>query len=214
MLRASRCIAVCILCDLWSTGPRLCTCAFSTSPVEANIIRINVGMRSNANAPRPTQSAFIAAGFFFTHSYFLRDVPFDPLLPWCFMGEEIALSARAYTAGWNIYAPRKNYIAHEYRPGRMGLPKFWGTVGRVFHRPGFNTPLQLLAIQRVKHMVGYADSSLERLRSSGSETVLTDLAHYSMGRERTLAEYLDLVGIDVEKKQCATQKWCNREELE
>ena len=57
------------------------------------------------------------------------------------MGEKIALSLRAWTAGWDIYAPRKNWIAHQYRPGKMGLPKFWENTGRVFGRPGpdFNT---------------------------------------------------------------------------
>ena len=33
------------------------------------------------------------------------------------MGEEIALSMRAWTHGWDIYAPRQNLIAHQYRPG-------------------------------------------------------------------------------------------------
>lgn len=33
------------------------------------------------------------------------------------------LSMRAWTHGWDIYAPRKNWISHQYRPGRMGLPK-------------------------------------------------------------------------------------------
>jgi len=37
-------------------------------------------MRSQADAPRPTQVAFIAAGFFFARSEFLMDVPFDPFV--------------------------------------------------------------------------------------------------------------------------------------
>jgi hypothetical protein len=53
------------------------------------------------------------------------DMPFDPYLPWIFMGEEIALSLRAWTHVWGIYAPRKDYIVHQYRLGSMGLPKFW-----------------------------------------------------------------------------------------
>jgi hypothetical protein len=35
-------------------------------------------------------------------SEFLIDVPFDPYLPWIFMGEEIALSLHAWTHGWDI----------------------------------------------------------------------------------------------------------------
>jgi Glycosyltransferase (GlcNAc) len=40
-------------------------------------------MRSQADAPRPTQIAFIAAGFFFARSEFLMDVPFDPYVRKC-----------------------------------------------------------------------------------------------------------------------------------
>jgi [Skp1-protein]-hydroxyproline N-acetylglucosaminyltransferase len=128
-----------------SKGTRLCSCEFSTNPVEHSIIRINTGNNCNGEEEAPTQIAFIAAGFFFTRAEFLTEVPFDPYLPWCFMGEEIALSLRAWTHGWGIYAPRKNLIAHQYRPGRMGLPKFWENTGRVFGRPGpgFNTEVSL-----------------------------------------------------------------------
>lgn len=106
-----------------SSGARLCTCEFSSSDVESDIIRINTGVGYNGDEENPTQIPFIAAGFFFTPASFLVDVPFDPYMPWCFMGEEIMLSMRAWTHGWDIYAPRKNWIAHQYRPGRMGLPK-------------------------------------------------------------------------------------------
>jgi GT2 family glycosyltransferase len=51
---------------------------------------------------KPYQTAYIAGGFFFVRSEFLIDVPFDPYLPWIFMGEEIALSLRAWTHGWDI----------------------------------------------------------------------------------------------------------------
>ena len=67
-------------------GARLCTCEFSHSDVEEHIIRINTGNHcSNDNVDGPTQIAFIAAGFFFARAEFLRDVPFDPFLPLCFM---------------------------------------------------------------------------------------------------------------------------------
>jgi hypothetical protein len=114
-----------------SNGARLCSC--ETKKEDPNpIIRINVGVGYHGNEPRPTQIPFIAAGFFFAHASFLTEIPFDPLIPWCFMGEEIALSMRAWTHGWDIYAPRKNLIAHQYRPGRMGLPKFWETANRLY----------------------------------------------------------------------------------
>jgi len=83
-------------------GARLCHCEFSDSDVEDHILRIGMGAPTPPDATHPTQIPFIAAGFFFAHATFLRDVPFDPYVPWCFMGEEIALSVRAWTMGWNI----------------------------------------------------------------------------------------------------------------
>jgi [Skp1-protein]-hydroxyproline N-acetylglucosaminyltransferase len=198
-------------------GTRLCTCVFSGSDVEDHIIRINNGVSYSygVNYPRPTQIPFIAAGFFFARAEFLKDVPFDPFLPWCFMGEEIALSMRAWTNGWNIYAPRKNWIAHQYRPGRMGLPKFWGSVGRTFHRGlGFSNRLQDQVVNRIKHMVGYPETTKEWLKEKGIDHILIDLQYYGLGNVRSREEYTKLTLIDFEKKQCIRMAWCNKGELD
>jgi hypothetical protein len=41
-------------------------------------------------------------------------VPFDPFLPWIFMGEEISMSARLWTAGYDIFSPTVNVLNHYY----------------------------------------------------------------------------------------------------
>jgi [Skp1-protein]-hydroxyproline N-acetylglucosaminyltransferase len=199
-----------------TSGSRLCTCEFSTSDVEEYIIRINTGTKCKGSFPGPTQVAFIAAGFFFARAEFLTDVPFDPYLPWTFMGEEIALSMRAWTAGWNIYAPRENLIAHQYRPGRMGLPKFWGSVGQTYGRPGpgFSNFVQSRIIKRIKHMVGYLDVSREAVEAEGDGMVLIDSEHYSLGKVRTREAYLNFTHINLEKMTCGNMPWCNKCTLE
>jgi len=199
-----------------TAGARLCTCEFSTSDVEQQIIRINTGVGYRGHEEQPTQIPFIAAGFFFTPAGFLVDVPFDPYMPWCFMGEESMLSMRAWTHGWDIYAPRKNWIAHQYRPGKMGLPKFWGSVGRLFGRPGpgFSNQLQKRLIKRVKHLVGYNDCcSREKLTEDGDEIVLMDVEHYGFGDVRSREEYLTWANIDVDAKRCHAITWCNSGDL-
>jgi hypothetical protein len=45
--------------------------------------------------------------------------PIKPFLPWVFMGEEIMLSTRFFTNGYDLFAPSENILAHEYRPGSM-----------------------------------------------------------------------------------------------
>jgi [Skp1-protein]-hydroxyproline N-acetylglucosaminyltransferase len=199
-----------------SPGARLCSCEFSDNDVEEHIIRLNSGNGYNGDEMLPTQIPFVAAGFFFTPSRWLVDVPFDPYLPWCFMGEEIMLSMRTWTAGWDIYAPRKNWIAHQYRPGRMGLPKFWGSVGRMFGRPGpsFSNQLQKRLIKRVKYLVGYTDCcTKEKLQQDGDALVLQDVEHYGMGNVRSREAYLKWAKIDVDAKKCHVIQWCNKGEL-
>jgi hypothetical protein len=196
-------------------GPRMCGASFSTSPVEARIIRIGASMASKqptgAIPNTPIAAPYVAAGFFAAPSQFLGEMPFDPLLPWVFMGEEIMLSTRFFTNGYDIFAPSQNILAHEYRPGSMGLPKFWETVGRMFGRPGFNTQLMLLVICRVKNHLGYPECL-----SGGKDIhpgVLSHQAEYGMGRARSLAQYMKMAQIDMNKMTLASHlEWCAKGE--
>jgi Glycosyltransferase (GlcNAc) len=131
-----------------------------------------------------------------------------------FMGEEIALSMRAWTHGWNIYAPRKNLIGHQYRPGRMGLPKFWESVNRLYKPGSGNNQLQSIVIARVKHMVGYPDASLEKIREKDTEFVLQDIEHYGLGSERSWQDYMDFAHMSIDQEHdvivCSRNDWCNQ----
>ena len=49
----------------------------------------------------------LAAGMLFLNSNFLKTVPFDPWLPYVFEGEEMLLSARLWTNGYNFYMPNE-----------------------------------------------------------------------------------------------------------
>jgi len=191
-----------------SRGERLCGAHFSKSSVESQILRIEQLGLTPWDAEFPTQIPFIAAGFFFAHSDFLRDVPFDPYAPWCFMGEEIALSIRAWTNGWNIYAPRKNVIAHQYRPGRLGLPKFWESVGRDSGRGSLNTRLQKHVLRRVKHMLAYTDDSREKIEKEGDGVCLHHFEYYSLGHTRPLEDYLQWTHINPAKQETSKIEWC------
>jgi hypothetical protein len=76
----------------------------------------------------PRYAPFVAAGFFFSPANFLYEVPFDPFLPWIFMGEEISMSARLWTSGYDIFSPTINVLDHYYV--RRHYPKFWESVNR------------------------------------------------------------------------------------
>ena len=59
---------------------------------------------------RPIPGAFIAGGFLFGPGSIVCEVPYDPDL--YFHGEEVAMSARLWTSGFNIYAPNRLLLFH------------------------------------------------------------------------------------------------------
>src|SRR5262249_9151500 len=58
-------------------------------------------------------SPFCLAGFMFTRSDTLAEVPFDPHIP--FWGDEITLAARLWTHGYDIYQPDQVVLYHYWR---------------------------------------------------------------------------------------------------
>ena len=92
---------------------RLCGADFADSDLEDQIIRLGM-THGGPSTDAPRFAPYIAAGYFVAHSSFLSEVPFDPFLPWIFMGEEIIMSARMWTSGYDIYSPRTSVVGHIY----------------------------------------------------------------------------------------------------
>ena len=70
---------------------------------------------------KPIPTRFVSGHFIFTTGKFCREVKYDPT--YYFHGEEINLSVRAYMAGYDLFAPHKSVIWHEYT--REGKKKHW-----------------------------------------------------------------------------------------
>ena len=73
----------------------------------------------------PSLGIFVSAGFIFCGDaeLFLREIPYDPNLKYLFQGEEILLSARLFTSGWDVYHPAVCVCSHDYI--RENQPKVW-----------------------------------------------------------------------------------------
>ncbi|CAB1121489.1 unnamed protein product [Ectocarpus sp. CCAP 1310/34] len=185
-------------------GYRICGAEFAKSSVEYDIIRLTAGLQQDKQIPvRPCPAPFIGAGFFFAHSSFLADVPFDPYVPWVFMGEEILQSLRMWTWGYDIYSPTRNVLSHHYV--RRHTPKFWETVNRLFKKPTMHNDLTSMVINRVKNIAGYPESSAEILLRP---TLLDNLDLYGDGDVRPMEEYMERVGLDMTTKRAKQISWC------
>ncbi|KAG7365045.1 glycosyltransferase GlcNAc [Nitzschia inconspicua] len=200
----------------YTPGTRLCRCQIRAN--EGFLPRVEMEGRCNETDIRPTQMAFIGAGFFFTSAKFLLDVPFDPFLPWLFMGEEFALSIRAWTSGWNIYAPRKNLIGHQYRPLKMHTPHYWTSVARLFDKPHMVDQVTHSIRKRIKIMIGYPGIEKDEVPNKNDEDdpyrLSYGLDRYGLGTERSATDYLKFAEIDLEQKTCGPMKWCSEGQLE
>lgn len=67
--------------------------------------------------------------FFFARGSFLSTVPFDPHLKQVFHGEELALSARLWTSGYDLFSPHLDVVYHYY--ARKEAPKFFDDVWTI-----------------------------------------------------------------------------------
>lgn len=70
---------------------------------------------------KPHPSHTILAGYVFAPGNLVEEVPYDPRIS--FMGEELCFAIRAYTRGWDIYAPNEMLVWHFYT--RRDHPKIW-----------------------------------------------------------------------------------------
>lgn len=127
------------------------------------------------NRKLPYPSRFLSAHFVFTLGQFCKEVPHDPHM--LFHGEEISLAARAYTWGYDLFAPHKVVVYHEYT--RQHRPrKSWDDLPQ-WH--------------------GWDKSSLARTRRllnvDGEHDSDEDFGEFGFGAARTLSDYEAYAGI-------------------
>src|SRR3989337_2011738 len=98
--------------------------------------------------------------------------------------EESRAPGRLGTHGWDIYAPNRVTVYHEYseRPNKR----------RHWHDHKLWTELSDRAMKRVRHL-------LDKEACSDAEA-LRDMKRYGLGTRRGLAQYEAFAGIDFRRK--------------
>ena len=130
----------------------------------------------------PVKSYFIAAGFIFAPGSFLNEVPFDPYLPNLFTGEEILLTLRAYTNGWDVYTPNLNIMYHYYT--RSDSPKFWD----YNYKPATDAEMKVKLIT--------SDAHPNSIKSIKSPEIAQSIDTHGLGEVRTKEDFYSEVNID------------------
>jgi hypothetical protein len=129
----------------------------------------------------PIPGRFLAAGFIFTLGKFCEECPYDPELYFC--GEEMSLSARSFTCGYDIFHPPKNIIWHLYKEKDIveSANLHWKDNKKW-------SDLENISKQRIKKLFGI-DCKME------------SLGVYGFGNERTIKEYEEYCGVYFSEKK-------------
>ena len=131
---------------------------------------------------RPVPARFYSAHFCFTLGQFSKEVQHDP--EYYFHGEEISISARAYTHGYDLFHPHKVVVYHEYT--RKGRTKQWDDDKKWVEKNNHSH-------KRNRQLFGM----------DGEEMV--DLGQFGFGTVRTLRDYEKYSGLLFSKR--AIQKY-------
>jgi len=125
---------------------------------------------------KPIKARFVSGHFYFTLGIHCQEYKYDPQI--YFAGDEISLSIRSYTLGYDIYHPHKTILWHEYtREYRM---KHWddfqinnkinGKVNKL------RDELDNESKKRLRHLLKEEDNNI-------------DLGIYCLGNVRTHKDY-------------------------
>jgi len=142
------------------------------------------------------QTPYVAGGMVFSESYFLNELPYDPELPYLFVGEEILHSIRYYTNGWDVFTPDENIIFHEYT--RKDKPKIWTD------NPTYS---DMDAFEKVKYYIGLVSDD-----SKIKDNFKTNLHKYGLGTQRSLQDYYNFAGIDIKDKK-VKKNFCKNDNI-
>jgi len=120
---------------------------------------------------KPIPSCFVSGHFFFTLGIHCKEYKYDPTI--FFTGDEISLSTRSYTLGYDIFRPNKPVVWHQYTRE---------SSNRSFGIPGQN--LQEKSKKRLKDL--WENSS--------------NLGEYGFGTVRSLEDWEDYTGVCMKLK--------------
>lgn len=138
-----------------------------------------------------SRSIFLSGNFFFSPSFFLAECPYDPSVYQS--GEEISMSVRAWTNGWDIVCPSENIVSHSYM--RVAHPR---------HHEACPNWVRLHKFSELK-----VSLMLESDAEYQSRQVIRK--KYGLGTERSLSDFQHIGGLDFKKR--TIEDWATKGHL-
>jgi len=124
----------------------------------------------------------ISGHFYFVHSDFMKEVPYDPEIYFGGYCEETTMSIRAWTRGYDFFSPYRQYIWHEYT--RQGRPKHWDDHGSDSKTEKTSTERDAFGRSKTRQIFRIEDNGID------IEPI------YDLGDVRTLDEWIEFSGVN------------------
>ncbi|WP_433972755.1 GlcNAc-transferase family protein [Tunturiibacter lichenicola] len=132
------------------------------------------------NLRKPLRARFLSAGFLFTQGRFVDEVGYDPEI--YFLGEEAAMTLRAFTSGYDLFHPHETIVWHDY--GKPTAAKHWGDH------------IEANSVSRRWHELDSRSKNKVRRLITGQS-----VDSYGLGSERSLEEYEAYSGISLKLRK-------------
>jgi hypothetical protein len=137
---------------------------------------------------KPVHARFVSGHFYFTIGKHCEEYKYDPNI--YFAGDEISLSIRSFTLGYDLFHPHKIVIWHEYT--RKGRVKHWDDFNEKNVQDKLvDMPWYLMddnSKRRLRHMLQEEDNGI-------------DLGEYGLGNVRTHSDYENYAGINFKHRK-------------
>jgi len=150
---------------------------------------------------RPILSRTMGAGLTFSKCHFEARVPNDPFLTGVFDGEEFSRFLRGWTYGYDVYAPQRAVVFHDYNRQQFHTGAWSAHAGE---EGSGSQRISLL-------MSGKAGSFAEEEPVKDPKK---NMGYYGLGRARSLAHFEEFSGIRVrsseagdDDKHCASLRY-------
>lgn len=136
---------------------------------------------------KPIRARFVSGHFFFTLGEHCREYRYDPYI--YFAGDEISLSIRSYTLGYDLFHPHKHLVWHEY--SRKYRVKHWDDFSGKNKEEGVVkktwSEIDGPGLKRLRQMLREEDNKL-------------DLEEYDLGTARSHRDYEIYAGINFKER--------------
>lgn len=133
----------------------------------------------------PVRARFYSAHFAFADGSFATEVQHDP--EYFFHGEEISLTVRAFTHGYDLYHPHVLVAWHEYT--REGRTKVWDDHVSDNKKSG------VIELDWSERDAKAHHRNLVLFQMDGHRIDEIDFGKFGLGRERSLRDYEEYAGI-------------------